>query len=39
MNRSVRVLAGLTIIAMMLMAAGCTKLQARDQLNKGVQSY
>src|SRR3569832_902370 len=39
MNRSVRVLAGLMIIAMMLMAAGCTKLQARDQLNKGVQSY
>src|SRR6266568_390757 len=39
MNRSVRVLAGLTIVAMMLMAAGCTKLQARDQLNKGVQSY
>jgi tetratricopeptide (TPR) repeat protein len=39
MNRSVRVLAGLTILAMMLMAAGCTKLQARDQLNKGVQSY
>jgi tetratricopeptide (TPR) repeat protein len=39
MNRSVRVLAGLMILAMMLMAAGCTKLQARDQLNKGVQSY
>jgi len=39
MNRSVRVLAGLTILVMMLMAAGCTKLQARDQLNKGVQSY
>jgi tetratricopeptide (TPR) repeat protein len=39
MNRSVRVLAGLTILAVMMMAAGCTKLQARDQLNKGVQSY
>jgi tetratricopeptide (TPR) repeat protein len=39
MNRSVRVLAGLTILAIMMMAAGCTKLQARDQLNKGVQSY
>jgi tetratricopeptide (TPR) repeat protein len=39
MNRSVRVLAGLTILVIMLMTAGCTKLQARDQLNKGVQSY
>jgi tetratricopeptide (TPR) repeat protein len=39
MNRSVRVLVGLAIIAMLLAATGCTKLQARDQLNKGVQSY
>jgi tetratricopeptide (TPR) repeat protein len=39
MNRSVRVLTALIILAMMLVAAGCTKLQARDQLNKGVQSY
>jgi tetratricopeptide (TPR) repeat protein len=39
MNRSVRVLVGLAIVAAMLSLAGCTKLQARDQLNKGVQSY
>ncbi len=39
MNRSVRVLVGLLIVATMLAAAGCTKLQARDQLNKGVQAY
>lgn len=39
MTRSVRVLAGLIIIATMMVATGCTKLQARDQLNKGVQSY
>ena len=39
MNRSVRVLAGLAILLAMFSAAGCTKLRARDQLNKGVQSY
>jgi len=39
MNRCVRVLTGLVILAMMLAISGCTKLQARDQLNKGVQSY
>lgn len=39
MNRSVRVLVGLAIVVAMLSLAGCTKLQARDQLNKGVQSY
>ncbi len=39
MNRSVRVLAGLAILLAVLSAAGCTKLKARDQLNKGVQSY
>jgi tetratricopeptide (TPR) repeat protein len=39
MNRSVRVLVGLIILAVMMVATGCTKLQARDQLNKGVQSY
>ncbi len=39
MNRSVRVLVGLAVLITMLSAAGCTKLKARDQLNKGVQSY
>lgn len=39
MNRSVRVLVGLAIALAVLLSAGCTKLQARDQLNKGVQSY
>ena len=39
MNRSVRVLVGLAVLAVLLSAAGCTKLKARDQLNKGVQSY
>jgi tetratricopeptide (TPR) repeat protein len=39
MNRSVRVLAGLAILLAVFSAAGCAKLKARDQLNKGVQSY
>jgi tetratricopeptide (TPR) repeat protein len=39
MNRSVRVLVGLVVLLTLLSAAGCTKLRARDQLNKGVQSY
>jgi tetratricopeptide (TPR) repeat protein len=39
MNRIVRVLAGLFLVLVVLASAGCTKLQARDQLNKGVQSY
>lgn len=39
MNRSVRVLLGLAMLAALLLTAGCTKLKARDQLNKGVQSY
>jgi hypothetical protein len=39
MNRIVRVLAGLLLALAVLASAGCTKLQARDQLNKGVQSY
>ncbi len=39
MNRSVRVLIGLVVLAAMFSAVGCTKLKARDQLNKGVQSY
>ena len=39
MNRSVRVLAGLAILLAMASALGCNKLKARDQLNKGVQSF
>ena len=39
MNRSVRVLVGLAVLLTLLSAVGCTKLKARDQLNKGVQSY
>jgi tetratricopeptide (TPR) repeat protein len=39
MNRIARVLAGLFLALAVLASAGCTKLQARDQLNKGVQSY
>ena len=39
MNRSVRVLVGLAVLLALLSAVGCTKLKARDQLNKGVQSY
>ncbi len=39
MNRSARVLAAVVLVAVTLVAAGCQKLQARDQLNKGVQSY
>jgi tetratricopeptide (TPR) repeat protein len=39
MNRSVRVLVGLAILFALLAGSGCTKLRARDQLNKGVQSY
>jgi len=33
------VLAGLFLALAVLASAGCTKLQARDHLNKGVQSY
>jgi tetratricopeptide (TPR) repeat protein len=39
MNRFVRVLAGFFLALAVLALAGCNKLQARDQLNKGVQSY
>jgi len=34
-----RVLAGAAILLALLSFAGCGKLKARDQLNKGVQSY
>jgi tetratricopeptide (TPR) repeat protein len=39
MKNSLRVLAVMAIGAAVLSAAGCSKLRARDQLNKGVQSY
>jgi tetratricopeptide (TPR) repeat protein len=39
MNRILRVLAALFLALAVLASAGCAKLQARDQLNKGVQSY
>lgn len=39
MKNLVRVLAGFTIALALLATTGCSKLSARDQLNKGVQSY
>src|SRR5438067_5180396 len=39
MNRSVRILALSAVALALLVAAGCNKLKARDQLNKGVQAY
>jgi tetratricopeptide (TPR) repeat protein len=39
MNKSVRVLALMAVGLLLLSAAGCDKLRARDQLNKGVSSY
>ena len=39
MNKSLRLLALLAVGVMVLSAGGCNKLQARDQLNKGVQAY
>jgi tetratricopeptide (TPR) repeat protein len=39
MKTSVRVLALVAAGLMLLSAMGCTKLRARDQLNKGVQAY
>jgi tetratricopeptide (TPR) repeat protein len=39
MNRSVRVLALVAVAMALFSAAGCSKLRARDQLNKGVQAY
>src|SRR2546428_7462576 len=39
MKTSVRVLAIIAVGLAMLSTAACNKLQARDQLNKGVQSY
>ena len=39
MKTSVRVLAIIAVGLVMLSTVACNKLQARDQLNKGVQSY
>ena len=39
MKKSVRVLALMAVGLLLLSAAGCDKLRARDQLNKGVASY
>jgi len=39
MKKSVRVLALIAVGLVMLSTAGCNKLKARDQLNKGVASY
>ena len=39
MNRTLRLLVPLLLALLVLTSSGCKKLQARDQLNKGVQSY
>ncbi len=39
MNRAARFVTVLAIAASVLSTAGCNKLKARDQLNKGVQAY
>jgi tetratricopeptide (TPR) repeat protein len=39
MNRSLRMLAVVAAGLVLLSGAGCSKLRARDQLNKGVQAY
>ena len=39
MKTSLRVLVVVAAGVMLLSATGCSKLRARDQLNKGVQSY
>ncbi|MBZ5631444.1 MAG: tetratricopeptide repeat protein, partial [Acidobacteriia bacterium] len=39
MNRGARVLAFAAIVLALFSLAGCNKLRARDQLNKGVQAY
>jgi len=39
MTRSARVLVVVAALLAMLAGTGCNKLKARDQLNKGVQSY
>ena len=39
MNKSGRVLTVLVVLLALFSAVGCERLRARDQLNKGVQSY
>lgn len=39
MNRRARLVTVLAVAAALLSTAGCNKLRARDQLNKGVQAY
>ena len=39
LSTAVKVTGTLMIAAMLLATSGCTKLRARDQLNKGVQAY
>ena len=39
MNKSGRLLILLAVLLAMFSTVGCNKLRARDQLNKGVQSY
>lgn len=39
MNKSGRVLTALAVLLVLFSAVGCSKLRARDQLNKGVQAY
>src|SRR5689334_11310703 len=39
MNRNARVIALMAVSALALLTAGCDKLRARDQLNKGVAAY
>jgi tetratricopeptide (TPR) repeat protein len=39
MNRTARLVATMAVTAVLLSTAGCNKLRARDQLNRGVQSF
>ncbi|HEX2328282.1 MAG TPA: tetratricopeptide repeat protein [Candidatus Angelobacter sp.] len=39
MNNSARLMSALAVAILVLGSAGCSKLRARDQLNKGVQAY
>ena len=39
MKKSARLGAAFAVLVALLMSAGCNKLKARDQLNKGVQAY
>src|SRR5262249_21391967 len=39
MNKGARLVTVLAVVAALLSAAGCNKLKARDQLNKGVLAY